>query len=146
MDEADRLKMSSLEQMRALFDAGGIGLVPIGMPGLEKRLARYAHFYSRIGFVHEFRPLNTTEMQRLLSAHWTPKGVKYCEKIGRFPTEVDLRLERPGQSVPVPQCICPTRYCIREEGSRSGVLFWETGTQRHIRFIATRRTERTKGH
>ena len=67
--------MASLEQMRAIFDTGGIGLVLIGTPGLEKRLARYARFYSRIGFVREFRPLNATEMRRLLANRWTHPGV-----------------------------------------------------------------------
>ena len=75
VDEADRLKIVCLEQMRAIFDAGGIGLVLIGMPGIEKRMARYAQFYSRIGFVHEFRPLNISEMRRLLTKGWTPLGV-----------------------------------------------------------------------
>jgi DNA transposition AAA+ family ATPase len=75
VDEADRLKIVSLEQMRAIFDAGGVGLVLIGMPGIEKRMARYPQFYSRIGFVHEFRPLSATEMRRLLTKGWTPPGV-----------------------------------------------------------------------
>jgi DNA transposition AAA+ family ATPase len=79
VDEADRLKMVSLEQMRAIFDAGGVGLVLIGMPGIEKRMARYPQFYSRIGFVHEFRPLNVLEMRRLLTKGWTPLGVSLPE-------------------------------------------------------------------
>jgi DNA transposition AAA+ family ATPase len=74
IDEVDRLKMSGLEQLRAIFDGGGMGLVLIGMPGLERRMARYAQLYSRIGFVHEFRPLGTTEVRSLL-AGWRPPGV-----------------------------------------------------------------------
>ena len=74
-DEADRLRMASLEQVRAIFDEGQIGLVPIGMPGLEKRLARYPQFYSRIGFVDEFRTLGTTEIRQLLKQRWTPADV-----------------------------------------------------------------------
>jgi hypothetical protein len=63
IDEADRFRMASLEAARAVFDQGGIGLVFIGMPGMEKRLARYPQFYSRIGFVHAFRTLGAAEVR-----------------------------------------------------------------------------------
>ncbi|WP_216822418.1 hypothetical protein [Francisella tularensis] len=40
------------------------------MPGLEKRLSRYPQLYSRIGFVHEYKPASTDEMKFILQYNW----------------------------------------------------------------------------
>ena len=58
--------MNSMEQLRSIFDTSGLGMVLIGMPGIEKRVAQYPQFFSRIGFVHEFRPLTDADIQTLL--------------------------------------------------------------------------------
>ena len=75
VDEAERLKMGGLELFREIYDRGDIGMIFIGMPGLEKKLSRYPQLYSRIGFAHNYRTLSQDEMRFLLFKYWKKLGL-----------------------------------------------------------------------
>lgn len=75
VDEAERLSPSALEHLRDRFDRQHFGLLLIGMPGIEKRLARYPQLYSRIGFAHQYRPLSDDELAHVLTRHWHKLGL-----------------------------------------------------------------------
>jgi DNA transposition AAA+ family ATPase len=74
VDEIDRLKMQNLEQLRDIYDQNDIAMILIGMPGIEKRLARYPQLYSRIGFAHEFDKLSKDETHHILQYKWKELG------------------------------------------------------------------------
>lgn len=76
VDEADGLAHKTLEQLRAIYDNCNFGLILIGMPGFEKKLARYPQLFSRIGFAHEFKALNKDEMEYIFKKHWQALGLE----------------------------------------------------------------------
>ena len=74
VDEAERLTNTALKHLRDQFDRAEIGLILIGMPGIEKRMSRYPQLYGRIGFAHPYPPLSHDEMDFILTKHWQKLG------------------------------------------------------------------------
>jgi len=75
IDEAERLSTAAVEYLRDMFDRTTIGLMFIGMPGIEKRMARYPQLSSRVGFAHHDRPLQGDERTFVLTRHWRTLGL-----------------------------------------------------------------------
>lgn len=75
VDEAERLSTTGLEYVRDLFDRHRVGLILIGMPGIEKRMARYPQLFSRVGFAHQYRPLQDQELTFVLTRRWRDLGL-----------------------------------------------------------------------
>jgi len=70
------LKISSLEQVRAHYDTGGVGVGSDGMPGYRETSVPVPPAVFTDWFVHEFRPLGLDQLTRLFERHWSPAGVK----------------------------------------------------------------------
>jgi DNA transposition AAA+ family ATPase len=79
VDEADRLRPQGVEHLRDVYDRanqrGHLGLVLIGLPGIEKRLARYPQMFSRVGFVHHYRALSAAELHFVVTHKWAELGL-----------------------------------------------------------------------
>lgn len=75
VDEVDRLKTQTIEILRDIYNQNDIGLVLIGMSGIEKRLSRYPQLYSRVGFSHEYKKMGTTELKHILEYKWHELGL-----------------------------------------------------------------------
>ena len=75
VDEADRLKTAGLELLRDFFDRRDLGLILIGMPGFDRQLARYPQLYSRIGFAHQYKPLDVDDLPLVLTNYWDQLGL-----------------------------------------------------------------------
>ncbi|ASV84961.1 AAA domain protein [Ochrobactrum quorumnocens] len=71
VDEAERLSTTALEYLRDMFDREGVGLILIGMPGIQMR----PQLYSRVGFAHAYRPLQDEELTFVLTRRWRQLGL-----------------------------------------------------------------------
>lgn len=74
IDEAERLTPAALELLRDDHDRTHLGIILIGMPGIDQRFRHYPQLYSRLGFSHRYRALGRDELLFVLDRHWKRLG------------------------------------------------------------------------
>lgn len=77
VDEAQRLSFNALEALRDIFDRSHVGLILVGMPGFDRKLNRYPQLHSRVGFLHEFKPLAQQDMKTVIESKWRELALPY---------------------------------------------------------------------
>lgn len=77
VDEADRLTVPSLEQLRDVHDRTGVALILMGTPEIGRRVARYSQLNSRLGFVHHYKPMEDEETRFVLQRKWEEVGLAF---------------------------------------------------------------------
>lgn len=69
IDESERLKAETFELIREIYDSDKANFIFIGMPSIEKIMARFPQLHSRIGFVHQFKNMGNQELKFILENH-----------------------------------------------------------------------------
>ena len=49
-------------KLRDFFDRRDLGMILIGIVGFDRQLARHPQLYSRIGFAHQYKPLDSDDL------------------------------------------------------------------------------------
>jgi len=75
VDEADRLKTASLEAVTRLLRPPARRRGAHRHAGFAETTGRYAQLYSRVGFVHQFRPLSGRELHGVIEHQWVQLGL-----------------------------------------------------------------------
>ena len=75
---------ASIEQnrplnMHAICLTGRISASSRWNAGYRERMARYPQLFSRVGFVHHYRPLLNDELPFVLTRHWRGLGLTMDE-------------------------------------------------------------------
>jgi hypothetical protein len=72
IDEADRLKLGSLEVIRDIYERTNLSILLIGSPGIDSRLKRagYGQLHARFTLAYEIQPLTKAEMRLFISQKW----------------------------------------------------------------------------